>query len=308
MTDVPRRFAYLVCDVFTDRIFGGNPLAVFPDAAGLSDDDMQRAAAEMNLSETVFVLPPDDPAHIRRLRIFTPRSELPFAGHPTVGAAIALALRKKIKIAAAGTRIVFEEGVGPVAVTVRKTDGPLYAELATTERPAIGPRPPSLSYLAAAVGLHAGDMDPKREPAAVSCGVPFLFIPVTNRAALRSARLEPARWRQTLATFWAPHVYLYTIGSEGENGIYARMFAPALGITEDPATGGAAATLAGYLAMEDPRPNGTLSWTIEQGAEMGRPSRLSAFATKEKSRVVSVGVGGTAVPVSEGVMTFPPSG
>jgi trans-2,3-dihydro-3-hydroxyanthranilate isomerase len=299
------RYRFHTADVFTDRIFGGNPLAVLPDARLLDAVHMQRIAAEFNLSETVFVLPPEDPANTRRLRIFTPSAELPFAGHPTVGSAHVLAAIGEIPLAGAETRIVFEEGVGPVPVTIRAADGkPTFAELTAAQLPEFRTEVPTPDEIAAMLSLQASDLLSGTDaPEAISCGVPLLFVPLRDREAAGRARLDHGRWEHLLANAWAPHVYVFSYDTETPGAdIHARMFAPALGVAEDPATGGAAAPLAGYLGVRDPRGDGTLSWRIEQGLEMGRPSFLEVEADKRKGEIIAIRVGGSAVLVSEGTL------
>lgn len=300
------RYRFFTADVFTSERFGGNQLAVFPDASGLSDAQMQQIAQEFNLSETVFVLPPEHPEHTRRLRIFTPARELPFAGHPTVGAAFVLAAIGEIALSATRTPIVFEEGVGRVPVTITARDGqPCAATLTTAVLPSFGPPPPDTAALAAMLALETAEVAiGDYAPQGVSCGVPFLFVTVRNRAALARARLRRDRWEETLANWWANQVYLITFDPElPDSHLRARMFAPAMGIVEDPATGAAAAALAGYLAVRDLSHTGTLRWVVEQGFEMGRPSILEVEADKRDGAIVAVRVGGASVLVSEGVMT-----
>lgn len=300
------RYRYLTADVFTDRPFGGNPLAVFPDARGLSPQRMQQVARELNLSETVFVLPPEEPGHTRRLRIFTPGVELPFAGHPTVGTALILAWLGEVPLAGEETRIVFEEGVGPVPVTIRAAEGKaVFAQLSAAQLPESGPAP-AVADLAEMLGLDSHDILTGDEaPQAVSCGVPFLYIPLRDRDALRRARLRLDRWESLLASSWAPHVYVFTRDHElPETDYRVRMFAPAMGIPEDPATGAAAAAFGGYLgsrASED----GTLRWALEQGFEMGRPSLLHLEVDRTGGEITAVRVGGGSVLMSDGTMEIP---
>ena len=302
------RYRFLTADVFTDRPFGGNPLAVFPDGRGLSDETMQRVAREMSLSETVFVLPPDDPAHTRRLRIFTPAVELPFAGHPTVGTAIVLAATGEIPLTGEENRIVFEEGVGPVPVTIRAEGGvPVFAQLWAARLPQIGPPPPSVEELAGLLSLDPSDLlTGEDRPETVSSGVPFLFIPLRDRDAVGRARVRMDRWDALLSGPESPELYVFAYDPELPGShIRARMFAPALGIPEDPATGGAAAAFGGYLGPRAPQRDGTLGWVIEQGFEMGRPSLLHLEVDKKDGAVTAVRVGGGAVLMSEGTMEIP---
>jgi trans-2,3-dihydro-3-hydroxyanthranilate isomerase len=300
------RYRFLTADVFTDRPFGGNPLAVLPEAMGLSTAQMVAVTREFNLSETVFVLPPDDPAHTFRLRIFTPGRELPFAGHPTVGTAYLLAAIGLVPLQGDETRIVFEEGVGPVAVTIRSQGRiPTFTEFSAAQRPEIGPPPPPLAALADLLSLSVEDLTAETEPQNVSCGVPFLFIPVRDRAALARARVRLDRW-DALYPEHGPELYLFSRDPELlGSAIRARMFAPSLGITEDPATGAAVTALGGYLGMRDPHPEGTRRWIVEQGFEMGRPSLLHLEVDKENGEIVAIRVGGSSVLMSDGWIEIP---
>lgn len=302
-------YTFATADCFTDRIFGGNQLAVFPDARGLGDAQMQAVAREFNYSETVFVFPPRDPAHTRQLRIFTPAAEIPFAGHPTVGAAFVLATLGDIAVDGDETRIVFEEGVGPVPVVLRRaaSGAIVTAQLTVARLPEIGPPAPSRGVLAEILSIDATDvLGGMSAPQAVSCGLPFLIVPLKDRAAVAQARVRPERYAITLARYWAPNVMVFARETEREGvDIRARVFVPELAILEDPATGSAAASLGGYLAARDPLADGTLRWTIEQGIEMGRPSRLDVEADKAGGQIVAIRVGGAAVMVSRGEMEIP---
>ena len=302
------RHRYLTADVFTDRIFGGNPLAVFPDGRGLRTEQMQKTAREFNFSETVFVLPAESKAHARRLRIFTPGAEVPFAGHPTIGAAFVLASLGEIPIEGEWTRFVLEEGAGPVPVAVRARDGrPVAAQLTAPRPPEFGPPPPARADLAAMLSLDVSDLlDEPNGPQGVSCGLPFLFIPLRDRGAVGRARLRPDTWERVQASWWSPHAYVFAFDPENRgHDLRARMFAPAVGVAEDPATGSAATALAAYLGVRDPRREGTLRFVIEQGFEMGRPSLLEAEADKKNGAVAAIRVGGASVLVSEGTMEIP---
>jgi trans-2,3-dihydro-3-hydroxyanthranilate isomerase len=267
---------------------------------------MQSIAREFNLSETVFVFPPDQPIHTRRLRIFTPGNELPFAGHPTVGAAFVLASIGHIRVDEGDTRIVFEEGVGPVPVTIRTEQGtPFFSQLTAARVPERGPTPPPRSEIAAALSIDTTDlMGEPFTPEYVSCGVPFLFVPVKSRAVLGRARIDATHWESLSRKLWdRAQPFILTPDPELRGSDYrARMYAPDFGITEDPATGSAATALAGYLGWRDERPEGTLSWTVEQGFEMGRPSLLYVEADKKDGTITSVRVGGPSVMVSSGEM------
>jgi trans-2,3-dihydro-3-hydroxyanthranilate isomerase len=311
------QYRFYTADVFTPPphfesqpklLFGGNQLAVFPQAQGLEPQVMQQIAQEFNLSETVFVFPPETAQGTRRLRIFTPGTELPFAGHPTVGTAYVLAAIGELPLTGLETQIVFEEGVGLVPVMIRAVEGkPIFSQLSAAKMPEFGPEPPAIADLALMLSLQPDDfLDGDLAPQAVSCGVPFLFIPLRDRAALQKAQLDLNCWKTTLASHWANQVYLFTRdpGSEMAD-LRARMFAPAMGIMEDPATGAAATALAGYLGSRSALQNGTLRWVVEQGFEMGRPSILEVEADKNQGHIVGIRVGGASVLVSEGKMEIP---
>lgn len=296
-------------DVFTHQTFGGNPLGVFPDAAHLPSELMQRIALEMNLSETVFLGPPEGDGDAR-VRIFTPGREVPFAGHPTVGTAIFLAARG---VGRDEGRLVLEENVGPVPVELRfEGDDPVFAKFTTALLPEHRPSPHAKAELAAMVGLEEGDIggagpgDAPLQPEMVSCGLEYFVIPIRTVDAIRSAVLDTARWQRLLADQWAHHVYLVCMEAEGADvDVRVRMFAPGSGVPEDPATGSAAAALGGYLSAADRRTEASLSWTVEQGIEIGRPSLLHVEADRDGGTTSAVRVGGGAVFVSEGVMRIP---
>ena len=302
---MPNRYRFITADVFTDRMFGGNQLAVFPDARGLTSDTMQAIAREMNLSETVFVLPPETPRGTRRLRIFTPGRELPFAGHPTVGSAFVLTAIGEVPLDGELTLIVFEEGVGPVEVTVRAENGrPIFAQLSAAKLPEFGPPPPSAEIIASVLSIDASDIESgTRAPQAVSCGVPFLFVTVRDLNALARVRVNSEQWERHIASYWATDIYVLTHQARDAD-IRARMFAPDMGIAEDPATGGAATALAGYILPSNPA-DGVLRWTIHQGVEMGRPSAIFLEADVASGALTAIRVGGASVLVSEGTLTLP---
>ena len=299
------RYRYHTADVFTDQPFGGNQLAVFPDARGIPEHRLLDVTREFNYSETTFVFPPADPAHTRRVRIFTPGGEVPFAGHPTVGTAHVLAETGEIPLSGTTTRIVLEELVGPVPVTIRAEAGrPVFAELSVAKLPELGPPPPPSPSIAAALGLDDADLlGGAWPPRALSCGLPFLFVPVRDRAAVARARIRIEAWEAALAGSWAPEVFVFAMGGERPGSdVHARMFAPGLSVAEDPATGSANAALAGYLAARDPRRDGTLHWRVEQGFAMGRPSILEVEADVAGGEVTAVRVGGASVLVCSGEM------
>ena len=300
-------FPYFTADVFTDQPFGGNQLAVFPDARGIPERRLLDVTREFNYSETTFVYPPERPENTRRVRIFTPAGEIPFAGHPTVGTAHGLAAIGDIPLTGETTRIVFEEQVGLVPVSIRAAEGkPVFAQLTAAKLPDVGPPPPSRQALAAVLGLDPADLlDDAWAPEALSVGLPFHYVPLRDRAAVARARVKLDAWERTLAGGWAPELFVFAAGGERAGTDFrARMFAPGINIPEDPATGSACAALAGYLAPRDPRrsQDGTLRWVVEQGFEMGRPSILTVEADMAKGALAAVRVGGATVMMSRGTM------
>lgn len=293
---------FFTLDVFTDTPLAGNQLAVFPDAESIPDDRLQAIAREFNLSETVFVYPPEDSLNTARVRIFTPAVELPFAGHPTIGTAILLAaLRRAIK-RGGKAHVVLEQGVGAVPVEVRFSGAvPTWAQLTAALLPEGGAPAPASLAVAGAISLEPLHLDSAMEPAAFSCGVPYLFVPLRDRIALAAADPDLGAWRVALGDYWASDLFLFTRDVELPGSDFrARMFAPLLGVPEDPATGSAVAAFAGYLAASERLSDGRHNWRIEQGFEMGRPSILELECDIRDGIVYTVRVGGNAVIVSEG--------
>ena len=291
-------FRYYTCDVFTDRMFSGNPLAVLTDARGLDDQAMQSIAREFNFSETTFVTPPADKQNTARVRIFTPSRELPFAGHPTVGTAFVLA---SIGAAKGPSELVLEETVGPVPVHIER-DGPRIVRCTFTsarlpEWIETGPTP-SRAALAEMLQLAAEKIAAPSE--VWSCGVPYLVVHVASSAALMRAELDLARWRAALAGFVTNEIY--PIAQVDASTWRVRMFAPGAGVAEDPATGSAAAALAGWLVRHTSGESATRRWTILQGEAIGRPSKIELEADVRDGEVQAVRVGGASVMVSEGVL------
>ena len=302
------RYRFFTADVFTDVPFTGNQLAVLPDAAGLPPSRMQQIAREFNFPESVFVVPAGHPDCSHRLRIFNPTTEMAFAGHPTIGAAHVLAALDAIPLRDGRTEVLLEEVVGPVPVTVWGERGqPTRARLRVAQLPETTAAPPDAA-LAAMLSLAPGDMaGGAMPPALVSCGMPFVLVPVRTSDAVTRARANPERFAATLAGCASDKVFVFTMSAATGTDVHARMFAPGSGIPEDPATGSAAVALGGYLAAREPRPEGTFTWSIAQGLEMGRPSRLDVEVVKREGRVTEVAVGGSAVIVSEGSMEVPDS-
>jgi trans-2,3-dihydro-3-hydroxyanthranilate isomerase len=292
------RYRYYTCDVFTSTRFGGNQLAVLPDAQGLSARQMQQIAREFNFAETTFVLPPEQ-GHTRRVRIFTPVTEVPFAGHPNVGTAFVLATVGELGPIDTPMTVTFEEKAGPVPITIRQRDGTLWCELSAPERLTLG-KAVSPESLASAVFLVPADVVTTTHPPQVaSVGLPFLMAELRDRAAIVRARVDTPGLEALRAQGVTPDVHLY-VRSGDEFDLRARMFAPFDGVPEDPATGSANCALAGMLSHYDGARDGTNTWRIAQGVEMGRPSLLEASADKRDGMVVATRVGGASVLVSEG--------
>jgi trans-2,3-dihydro-3-hydroxyanthranilate isomerase len=292
---------YVTVDVFTDRAFGGNPLAVVLDAGSLSTAQMQAIATEFNYSETTFVLPPRDAGHDAEVRIFTVRSEIPFAGHPNVGTAFVLATLA----AKPPARLLFEEKAGLVPVEVVTEQGSVVSTELTAPQPLKRLAQLSAEQAAACLSLAADDVKTDRHaPQIVSVGLPFLAVELASREALRRARPDATAFAKTFPCDGSDAIYLYTRdvpSGEKPCDLQARMFHPgASGLSEDPATGSATAAAAALLADLDSAWDGELKLTIGQGVDMGRPSLLKTRVRKENGAIVSVHVGGGCVLMMEG--------
>lgn len=301
------RYLFFIVDVFTDTRFGGNPLAVLPEARGLSDRQMQAITREFNFSETTFVLPPDDPANDAKVRIFTPAGELPFAGHPNIGTAHALAAAGPP--APSGEQVLrFEQLAGVVPVRVRFDNGaPVYGELTAPQRPQTGPaldNDTQLAELADLLSLQPGDIATDRHrPCRASVGTPFLCVELQSLDALARSALQAAGWGVLSQRLDCRGVLQYVRdgdADDGEQDIRCRMYTVFGSVIEDPATGSANCALAGLLAELSLAPDATLNYRIDQGVEMGRPSTLLATAEKRAGAVTAVRIGGASVSVAEG--------
>jgi trans-2,3-dihydro-3-hydroxyanthranilate isomerase len=287
---------YVTVDVFTDRKFGGNPLAVVLDAEGLSGAQMQAVAAEFNYAETTFVLPPKDPNHTAEVRIFTPKAEMPFAGHPNVGTAFMLAHLGRVT----GDRLVFEEKAGLVPLELTRTAGQVTAARLAAPRPFTMGETVEASLVAEACGLDPRDI--KGTPVVVSTGNNFLFAEVVSREALKRAAGRTDVFARHLPMERTVGIHLFVPIHEDGVEIQTRMFAPLFGVPEDPATGSANVSLAGLLAHRDPRADVSLAMTIGQGFDMGRPSILQGAADKKGGTVTATYIGGRCVPMMTGTI------
>jgi trans-2,3-dihydro-3-hydroxyanthranilate isomerase len=294
-----RRFFTL--DVFTGRRFAGNPLAVVLDAQGLDADAMQAIAREFNLAETVFVLPAENASHRARLRIFTPAAELPFAGHPTVGTAVLLN-----RLDGGGAReFTLAEGIGPIRCTTDAIDADSgHARFGLARLPeetgSIGGR----EAIAAVLGLKADDIGLDRfKPSRWSAGVELNFVPVQDLDAVRRCQLHLQHWEAAFGPNAATAVYVFCRETvKPGSAFHARMFAPRLGVIEDPATGAAVAAFSGLYVEADQPADGTRDLVIEQGYEMGRPSHIGLSLTVHDGRLAAAAISGEAIVVSEGAI------
>ncbi|MCB1520976.1 MAG: PhzF family phenazine biosynthesis protein [Hyphomicrobiaceae bacterium] len=298
---------YHIIDVFTDQRFSGNPLAVVDDAARLKTAEMQQIAREFNLSETVFLLPPENPAHSARIRIFTPQRELPFAGHPTVGTAILLAeLRAPDANGDRDAIIALEEAIGTVRVGVRTRSGAApFAEFDAPKLPEISGATPSTERIAAALGLIPREIGfENHHPVRVSAGNSFLHVPVASMEALAKARVNAPEWVQSITPLDVVGAFVYTRQCvHTTSSFHARMFAPEAGVVEDPATGSAAVGFAAPASAFDEYPDGVHKRIIEQGYEIGRPSHIMLTLVVRGGKLTVVRIGGNAVRVAEGRLT-----
>lgn len=293
------RYRYYICDVFTDVRFGGNQLAVLPEAVGLSDRQMQQVAREFNFAETAFVFPPEA-GHTRKVRIFTPAAELPFAGHPNIGTAFSLATAGEFGEIESSIEVTFEEKAGPVPIAIQRREGQaIWCELAAPETLSIGQAVPT-ELIASAVSLNESDIvTATHAPQFASVGLPFLMAELKDRSALERARVQWNGLEAIAALGVAPDIHLY-VRSGDEFDIRARMFAPMDGVPEDPATGSANCALAALLSHYSDPASGDFQFRIAQGVEMGRPSVLEARATKSNGAVVGAWIGGGCVAFAEG--------
>jgi trans-2,3-dihydro-3-hydroxyanthranilate isomerase len=296
---------YITVDVFTDRAFGGNPLAVVLDAGGLSTAQMQAIATEFNYSETTFVLPPREAGYDAQVRIFTVRSEIPFAGHPNVGTAFVLATRA----AKPPERLLFEEKAGLVPVDILTARGTVVGAELTAPQPLKKQSQVGAEQAAACLSLPAADVKTDRHPPLVaSVGLPFLMVEVASREALRRAKPGAEGFANILPGIGTDAVYVYTSdvpAAEQPLDLQARMFHPgSSGLSEDPATGSATAAAAALLADLDSARDGELKLRIGQGVDMGRPSLLLTRVLKANGAVTSTHVGGNCVTMMEGTFSL----
>ena len=293
-------YQYYTCDVFTDKPFGGNQLAVITDASRLNDKQMQQIAREFNFSESAFVLPPEK-GFTKKVRIFTPATEVPFAGHPNIGTAFVLATTGELGKFEKSTEIVFEEKAGLVPITIEKKNGKINCELKAPQSLSVGIKVP-LEMAAQALSLKEEDIVTDNHlPKLASVGLPFVMVELKNKTSLEKVKVNMDGFEKIGALDIMPDIFMYT-QSKDEFDIRARMFAPFDGIMEDPATGSASCALVALLSTLKEEKDGNFSWRIAQGVEMGRPSFLQARTEKQDGEVCGVWIGGSCVMISKGVI------
>jgi len=305
-------YDFVTMDVFTDRMFGGNPLAVLPDAQGMATEQMQAIAREFNYSETTFVFPPEDENHTRKVRIFTPMAEIPFAGHPNVGTAVALAHLDLLGNVITDQRILFEERCGVVSLILRGNGAEIdAAEFIAPVINQFGDEIPT-EEAAKALGLKADSIVTTHHlPRIASVGVRFLYVELKDLEALAASEAAPGPVTRISAQRGLDGVFAYVRvddTADADVNIRARMYAPVHGVMEDPATGSANAGLANILASLSEEQDATLEWNVAQGVEMQRPSRLHLTAERRQGEVAEVRVAGGAVLVCRGQIGVPKAG
>jgi len=297
------KYTFHIADVFSSAPFGGNQLAILPDAAGISAEGMQKIAREFNFGETTFVLPKNDPANTCRVRIFSPRTELDFAGHPSVGTACALVMNQHVR-PSDPIRLTLEENIGPVTVDVTHRNGGFHGTLTlsgTIEAPTGAPSP---ADLAAVLSIEPSEVS---QSFFAGVGVPMCFAQLNSNEAVDRATINRAAWTATLSRAWSPHLFFFAGNLRDGGRLYARMWAPALGVEEDNATGSACAALVGAVASKPDFGGTAYRLSIQQGVLMGRRSEMEAQARKSGGAVTSVSVGGATAYVASGEIEIPPS-
>jgi trans-2,3-dihydro-3-hydroxyanthranilate isomerase len=310
MMSEQRSLKFYQADVFTHQAFGGNPVAVFPDAQGLTDYQLQQIAREMNLSETVFVFPPTDKSAIARIRILTPTQEIPFAGHPVVGTFFVLSQLGRFSLQEPVTSVVQECNIGLFPVELHVRDGRVLRVVMTQATPRFLGAVEDVDDLysvANALGLAKHHIAETKLPVeVVSTGLPVMIVPVRTLTAVRSIVPDVSAITEVCRQYGANGIMVYTTMTvEPQATVHTRMFAPPIGIVEDPATGSASGALGAYLVHNGAVEVGpTTEITAEQGYEIERPSRILIQVESDDDMIQSVKVGGEVVMVVEGTLTF----
>jgi trans-2,3-dihydro-3-hydroxyanthranilate isomerase len=296
------RYPFHLVDVFSSTPFGGNQLAILPDATGISTEGMQKIAREFNFPESTFVLPKNDP-DTYRVRIFTPRAELDFAGHPTIGTACALVMKQRARTTNP-IRLILEENIGPVMVDVAQRNAEFHGTLKLSGKIDAPTGAPSPAELAAVLSIELAEVS---QSFFASVGLPFCFVQLKSNEAVDRAAINRTAWVATLSRAWSPHVFFFAGDLLDGGTLYARMWAPALGVEEDPATGSACAALVGAMASRPDVIGTTYRLSILQGVSMGRPGEIEAEARMRDGVVTSVSVGGATTYIASGEIEVPPS-
>jgi trans-2,3-dihydro-3-hydroxyanthranilate isomerase len=305
-----RTLRFYQADVFTNQPFGGNPVAVVPDASGLSDRELQQIAREMNLSETVFVLAPTDPAAAAKIRIFTPTQEIPFAGHPVLGTFFVLGKLRRFPLTEPVTRVVHECNIGLFPVELHVRDGEITRVVMSQPKPLfLGAVEPvkDLFEVANALGLSKSLITGTKLPVEiVSTGLPVMIVPVRTLTAVRSIAPNVTALKELCERYGANGVMVFTtVTVEAFSTVHTRMFAPSIGVLEDPATGSASGALGAYLVQNGVVEVGPTTEIIaEQGYEIERPSRILIQVESDDDAIQAVKVGGQAVMIAEGTLTY----
>jgi trans-2,3-dihydro-3-hydroxyanthranilate isomerase len=297
------KYTFHIVDVFSSTPFGGNQLAVLPDASSISTEGMQKIAREFNFGETTFVLPKKDPANTCRVRIFTRRAELDFAGAPSVGTACALVMKQHVRLSDP-VQLILEENVGPVTVDVAQRNGGFHGTLTLLGKIEAPTGAPSLTELAAVLSVEPAEVN---QVFFAGVGVPICFAQLNSNEVVDRAAINRAAWAATLARAWSPHIFFFAGELRDGGKLYARMWAPALGVEEDPATGSACAALVGAIASKHDFGGTAYRLSIQQGVLMGRRSGIEAEARKSGGVVTSVSVGGATAYIASGEIEVPPS-
>ncbi len=296
------KYTFHIVDVFSSTPFGGNQLAILPDAVGISTEGMQKIAREFNFGETTFVLPKNDPANTCRVRIFSPRAELDFAGHPSVGTACALVMKQHVRLRDP-IRLILEENIGPVTVDVTQRNGGFHGTLTLPGKIEAPTGAPSPTEIAAVLSIEPSEVS---QSFFAGVGVPICFAQLNSNEAVDRATLNRPAWTATLSRAWSPHLFFFAGTLQDGGELYARMWAPALGVEEDNATGSACAALVGVMASKHDFGGTSYRLSIRQGVLMGRRSDMEAQARKSGGVVTSVSVGGATAHIAGGEIEVPP--
>src|ERR1700683_428387 len=296
------KYPFHLVDVFSSTPFGGNQLAILPDATGISTEGMQKLAREFNFPESTFVLPKND-LDTYRVRIFTPRAELDFAGHPTIGTACALVMKQCVQTVDS-IRLILEENIGPVMVDVAQRNGGYHGTLTLSGKIDAPTGAPAPADLAAALSIESAEVS---QSFFAGVGLPFCFAQLKSNEAVDRAAINRAAWTATLSRAWSPNLFFFAGDLPVGGNLYARMCAPALGVEEDPATGSACAALVGAMASKHDFGGTVYRLSIQQGVSMGRRSEIEAEARKSGGVVTSVSVSGATAYIASGEIEVPPS-